>query len=67
MARPIGIEGGIAAIVVRCTDGNDAAIAGKRNAVAAFITSGFSIDIATKLIPGGGGRIPLVDAHMART
>jgi len=33
---------------------NDGAIRRKGNAVAAPITSGFSIDIATELIPGGG-------------
>ena len=42
-------------IVVVGTDGKDAAIAGEGNAAAAVITSGFSIDIATELIPGGGG------------
>ena len=53
------------AIVVAGTDGKDAAIAGERNAEAAVITSGFSIDIATELIPAGA--VPLVDARMART
>ena len=43
------------AIVVVGANGNDAAIAGERNAAAAVIKSGFSIDIATELIPGGGG------------
>ena len=41
------------AIVAVSTDGNDAAITGERNAEAAFIISGFSIDVATELIPGG--------------
>ncbi len=53
------------AIVFAGTDSNDAAIAGERNAgFAAVITSGFSIDIATELIPAGA--VPFVDARMAR-
>ena len=43
------------AIVVAGTDGNGAAITGERNAEAALIAGSFSIDIATQLIPGGGG------------
>ena len=50
MARTIAI-----AIVAVSTDGNDASIAGERNAGAAAIEGGFSIDIATEFIPGGGG------------
>ena len=46
-------------------NGNDAAIAGERNAEAAVIAGSFSIDIATALIPAGA--VPFVDARMARS
>ena len=40
---------GAVAIVVVSTDGNDAAIAGERNAVAAVIAGSFSIDVGAEL------------------
>ena len=52
------------AIVGVGTDGKEAAIAGEGNALAAVIINGFSIDVATALIPGGA--VPFVNARMAR-
>ena len=47
MARILG-----GATVVGGADGNDAAIAGERNAVAAFIAGAFSIDVGAELGEG---------------